>query len=86
MEALPDFEDYQLQLLHLYWSFYFGEPNAPLDVLTAIPVTRDARFLLWLHRWPLFDRFQNNPDFQDYLARIGVAQYADCSHPACGTG
>ena len=78
-------EDYRVRfpILHLFWSIYSGGEDEAMELLATMPVNRNARYLLWLHRVPLFDRFRDNPTFKDFLARIGVAQYAECVHPAC---
>ena len=78
-----DIEGNQIQLMHLYWSFYYGDEDLPLELLAVAPINRSARYLLWLHRWPLFHRFRDHPAMQEYLRRIGIAPYASCVHTVC---
>ena len=77
--------DLSVKKLQLYLSFYYGPHEAPLDLLKTISISRDARFMLWIHRWPLFDRFADNEEFQAFLRRLPIAALAECIHPACGT-
>lgn len=76
-------ENLKIQELQLYWSFYYGDESLPITKLKAIPATRHARFLLWLHRWPLFNRYKEETEFQDDLRNIGIATLSNCVHSAC---
>lgn len=83
VDSVSDPENLQVQRLQLYWSFYYGDEGLPIKKLKSIPITRHARFLLWLHQWPLFNRYKEEQEFQDYLKNIGVAMAANCVHAAC---
>ncbi len=83
VDAATDADDVQIQQLQLFWSFYHGDEYLPLEMLKSIPVSRHARFWLWLHRWPLFDRYKDEPEFQEYLNEIGVAAASTCVHAVC---
>ncbi len=83
VNAAADPDDIQIQQLQLFWSFYHGDEGLPLELLKTIPVSRHARFWLWLHRWPLFDRYKTDPEFQEYLNDIGVAAASVCVHTVC---
>ncbi len=83
VNATADPEDLQIQQLQLFWSFYHGDESLPLAILKTIPESRHARFWLWLHRWPLFDRYKSEPEFQNYLNNIGVAAASTCVHAVC---
>ena len=83
VEPMPALEGAMKQNLLLFWSVYFGDEEASLAILRSISIDRENRFLNLIHMWPLFNRFQGNPVFQEFLTRIGVAQYADCVHLAC---
>ncbi|MEE8371763.1 MAG: hypothetical protein V3R73_06395, partial [Sphingomonadales bacterium] len=82
VRAATGAEEYRLE--HIYWALYSGEDERALDLLTSTPINRDSPFLVTLHRRPLFNRFHDHPTMQDFLRRIGVAQYANCVHEACG--
>ena len=85
VDAAANPKNLRIQELQLYWSFYHGDESLPITILKSIPVTRHARFLLWLHRWPLFNRYKEEPEFQKYLENIGIAKLSNCVHAACGT-
>ena len=83
VSAISEPENYQIRRMILAWSFYIGGNEYPLEVLMSVPINSSVGFLSWLHNWPLFNRFHDHPVMQEYLTRIGVAQYASCVHAVC---
>ena len=83
VDSVSNADNLQTQQFQLYWAFYYGDDQLPLEKLKSIPASRHARFLLWLHRWPLFERYKGEPEFQEYLRGIGVASFSHCVHEAC---